>query len=185
MIESIYYAIQKVPKEFSFNKALPNNILEYINNKHGAKIKESLFAWGLLNQLINADLSKVTFLKSNKPILNGLSFSISHSKGYVAIAFCYQPINLGIDIQKIEDKDLNFLGKLSKEFKAQDRNGQYHLWTKREATVKALNLKLLSNDLPKFKGVNNSVLTADGEFSVSIYNDSELNLKEISYEDYI
>ena len=73
----------------------------------------------------------------------------------------------------------------SKEFKAQDRNGQYHLWTKREATVKALNLKLLGNDLPKFKGVNNSVLTADGEFSVSIYNDSELNLKEISYEDYI
>ncbi len=181
MIDLIYYTIKKVPDSFTFKKELPRSILEYISLKHNANLNSSLYAWGLLNERVNADLSKVEFLESGKPTLNGLSFSISHSKGYVAIAYSYSPINLGIDIEKIENKNLDFLSKILKDFENKDKNSQYRLWTKHEATVKALNLNLLK-DTTYFKGFSKTVTTIDGEFSLSIYNDSDLSLKEITYE---
>ena len=181
MIENIYYLFKKVPNKFLFNKALPSNILEHINSKHLTNLNESLYAWNLLNQFSNLDLSKVEFLKSGKPILDGASISISHSKGYVSICYAHFPINLGIDIEKIENRSLNFLGRISKDFINKDINSQYKLWTEHEATAKALNLNLLNNT-PSFKGLTRSILTIDGEFSFSIYNDSDVNLKEITYE---
>lgn len=178
MIDIIYYSIKKVPDTFSLKKALPNNILEYVKNKYLANLNSSLFAWSLLNELSNFDLTKVTFLKSGKPIIDGASFSISHSKGYVAIAFSNSPINLGIDIERIENRNLEFLNRLSNTFTLADNDVKFKLWTEREATVKALNLKLLTETDTVFKGFSKTVTTVDGEFSLSIYYDSEMELME-------
>ncbi len=185
MKDLIYYSIKKVPNNFTFKKALPNNIIEYVKNKHLANLNSSLFAWGLLNQLSSLDLSKVNFLKSGKPTINGASFSISHSKSYVAIAYCYSPIPLGIDIEKIEDRNLDFLSKILKDCEFSDNATKYKLWTEHEATVKALNLNVLKDASTFFKGISITVQTDDGEFSLSIYSDIELNVKEIDFENII
>ncbi len=182
MINNVYYTIQKVTESFSFKKPLPNNIIEYIKNKHSQNLSSSLFAWNLLNEYFNADLSKVNFLKSGKPTLDGVSFSISHSNGYVAIAFCYYPISLGIDIEKIDNRNLDFLTRFSSDLKISDNKTKYKFWTEHEATVKALNLNLLNDTSNLFKGFSNTVQTVDGEFLVSIYNESNLPIKEIRFD---
>lgn len=176
----IYYIIKKTPDYFE-NK-LPNNILEYISNKR-ANNKNSLYAWNLLQKLANANLKDTVFLESGKPIIKGINFSISHSYNYVAIAFTKADAQIGIDVEKIRDKDLTFLSKLSSKFSNKNTPILFRLWTEHESTVKALNLNVLKDFSTPFKGISKTLNTLDGKYSLSIYNDSNLKIEELTYED--
>lgn len=178
---AVYYIVKKTPISFEHN--LPKNIVDYINDKRGENNKDSLYAWNLLQKLTNVDLRSVTFLKSGKPILKGFNFSISHSYNYVAIAFTKADANIGIDLEKIRDKDLTFLSKLASKFSNKDTPILFRLWTEHEATVKALNLSILKDFSTPFKGLSKTLTTFDGEYSLSIYNDSNLKVEELTYED--
>lgn len=178
---AIYYIVKKTP--ISFERNLPKNIVDYINDKRGENNKDSLYAWNLLQKLTKVDLKSVTFLKSGKPILKGLNFSISHSYNYVAIAFTKSNANIGIDLEKIRDKDLSFLSKFSSKFSKKDTATSFRLWTEHESTVKALNLNVFKDFDNNFKGLSKAINTIDGEYSLSIYNDSNLKIEKLTYED--
>lgn len=178
---AIYYIVKKTPISFEHN--LPKNIVDYINDKRGENNKDSLYAWNLLQKLTKVDLKSVTFLESGKPILKGLNFSISHSYNYVAIAFTKSNANIGIDLEKIRDKNLGFLSKLSNKFSNKDTATSFRLWTEHESTIKALNLNVFKDFNNNFKGLSKAINTIDGEYSLSIYNDSNLKIEELTYED--
>ena len=181
MSNAIFYIVKKTPISFEHN--LPKNIVDYINDKRGENNKDSLYAWNLLQKLTNADFKSVTFLKSGKPIIKGLNFSISHSYNYVAIAFTKSNANFGIDLEKIRDKDLSFLSKLASKFSNKDTPILFRLWTEHESTIKALNLNVFKDFDKNFKGLSKAINTIDGEYSLSIYNDSNLKIEELTYED--
>ncbi len=180
-VNAIYYIVKKTP--ISFENKLPNNVVEYVLNKRGENNKDSLYAWNLLQILTNVDLENLSFLESGKPILKGLNFSISHSFNYVAIAFTKVDVQFGIDIEKITNRDLKFLNKLSNKFNVSDTPTLFRLWTEHESTVKALNLNVLKDFSTPFKGISKTLNTLDGNYSLSIYNDSSLTIKELIYED--
>ncbi len=175
----VYYSVKKVPKNFNGENTLPENILKHINNSRKENALESIYAWETLKNLSNFNLKDVEFLQTGKPILKNCSISLSHSKGYVAIAFTSSLTELGIDVEKIQDKSLKFLTKISTKFNSLDTKSQYELWTKHESTVKALNLKLLKDTKEEFFGISKIINTLDGEFSLSIYNKGTI----LNYED--
>ncbi len=174
----IYYLIKKVDANYPFKNALPPSVLEHVKNKRSQNYEESFFAWSLLNEHFN--LEGVSFLESGKPVNESGSFSISHSHGYVGVAFTPLKANLGIDLELIKKRDFKLLKRRFKDLKGEDNEAPLTSWTKREATVKALNLKLFENTISPFKGISKIYSFSDKEFALSIYCDSELEIVEIA-----
>ena len=175
----VYYSVKKVPDSYNGENSLPNNILEHVKSARKANIKDSLYAWQSLKELSKINLEGVSFLKSGKPVHKKYAISISHSKGYVAIAFSNSLTELGIDVEKIENKDLSFLTKISKKFNGKNTEELYNLWTMHEATIKALNLNVFKDNSQVFYGITKTFENLDGKFSLSIYNKGKI----IEYED--
>ena len=166
----VYYKIKSVPLGYDGKNTLPYNILKHIKETRKSNVNDSRYAWQLLQDCSLFNLEEVEFLKTGKPTHKSYSISLSHSKGYVAIAFCSNLTELGIDIEKIQDRDLSFLSKISSKFKGGDNSTLYNLWTEHEATVKALNLKVFKDNDADFYGITKTIENLDGKFSLSIYN---------------
>lgn len=158
-MNKVYYKWLDIDK---IKISLPKDI-----DKH-AQTAESKSAWALLiecyKSVYKEDLPSVTFLKSGKPVIENGYISLSHSKGKVAVAFS-KKINVGVDIELIK-KDypkkiaefINYTG---------EPKGFYSLWTRRESTIKALNLSSLKKGVEgDFSGITTVV---DGEYSLSVY----------------
>ncbi len=172
----VYYLIKQVDNNYNFKKQLPANILEYIKTKHSKNFSESLFAWNILNEHFN--LFEVNFLSSGKPISKNGSFSITHSHGFIAIAFSNYNAPLGIDLELVNEKKTPFLKKFFNNANLSELK-LFNLWTEHEATVKANNLSSLRKCDIEFNGLTKTLSTKNGEFSLSIYHDSELEIIEI------
>ncbi len=172
----IYYSIKKVDKNYIFKKQLNSNILEHIKNSRFKNYDESLFAWNILNEHFN--LESVSFLKSGKPISKNGSLSITHSNGFIAVAFSNNNAPLGIDIELVKENKTPFL----KKFFNCDNLSElelFNLWTEHEATVKANDLNALRKCNLEFNGLTKNVSTKNGVFSLSIYSNCELEIIEI------
>ncbi len=86
-------------------------------------------------------------LQSGKPVFqgdNGLHFNISHSGGYVALAFGKTP--LGVDIECVKRKDLKVAKRFFRQEEYDDLAGKTgaeqpdifcRMWTGKEAVLKA------------------------------------------------
>ncbi len=175
----VYYKVKKIPPFFKNENTLPDIILKHVKKYRTANYFDSIYAWQLLKRLSGFNLNEVTFLPNGKPIIKDLSISISHSKGYVSVAFASFKTELGIDIEKVKDKSLCFLAKISDKFKNKDNKLLYYLWTEHEAKAKALNLNILKDTSESFYGLTKSIKNEDGEFSLSIYNKGKI----VEYED--
>ncbi len=172
----VYYLVKQVDKNYIFKKQLPSNILEHIKNKRFKNYDESLFAWNILNKHFN--LESVSFLKSGKPISKNGSLSITHSNGYVAVAFSNFNTPLGIDLELVKENKATFLKKFFNNENLSNLE-LFNLWTKHEATVKANDLNVLRHSNIEFNGLTKNVSTKNGEFSLSIYSNCKLEIIEI------
>jgi phosphopantetheinyl transferase len=76
-------------------------------------------------------------LKNDKPefINKDISFSISHSKNIILVAFCKN--NIGVDIEYMADRDFKSILKYyHKQLEDSTKEGFYRFWTKYEAEIK-------------------------------------------------
>lgn len=129
------------------------NILEYLSRYHHEKrYNQSLNAWFLLQEVLysdfNIDISrkKIYFTKNNKPYIQGIHFSISHSKDMVCLIVSDHLC--GIDIEAIDDniKHQKLVEKVLTNNEqtiyqnSKDKLGYFvKQWTKKEAYLKCFN----------------------------------------------
>lgn len=83
----------------------------------------------------------ISYLKNGKPVAENLFVSISHSNGRCAV--CVSEREVGIDIEKISDRDFEkivrrFFGEKEKEYYFKNKTPQifYEIWTRKEAYSK-------------------------------------------------
>lgn len=110
-------------------------IFEYVETeKHGHldAAREMLAEMGALN---------VSYLKNGKPVAENCFVSISHSKGKCTV--CISDREVGIDIEKITDKDFEktvnrTFGEKETEYFMKNRCSEvfYEIWTRKEAYSK-------------------------------------------------
>ncbi|MBO5927156.1 MAG: hypothetical protein J6Q38_06370 [Clostridia bacterium] len=173
---TIYYSYQKIPNNYNGENLLPKNVMEHIHSSHKINASSSIYAWELLRKISGIDLSNVKFLPSGKPVILNSSISLSHSDNYVCVAFSKGVFNIGIDVEKINAKKNEFL----KKFFNTDLSLKqlFNLWTKHEATVKALNKSPLTPLHESFLGETKIINDNEGEYSLSIYSEG-YSIKEI------
>jgi len=82
-------------------------------------------------------------------MLNGSSFNISHSGNLVAVAFASQ--NVGLDLERIEERNIDpiidhfhALEKRHIDWSHNKKEAFYHIWTRKEAFIKAKGTGLLN-----------------------------------------
>lgn len=83
----------------------------------------------------------ISYLKNGKPVADNLFVSISHSNGRCAV--CVSEKEIGIDIEKITDRDFEkivrrIFGEKEKEYYFKNKTPQifYEIWTRKEAYSK-------------------------------------------------
>ena len=129
------------------------NVLEYVNRyKNVERFNQSLNAWFLLQEVLlsdfNIDISKknIKLTKNNKPYIDGINFSISHSKQMICLIVSDKLC--GIDIERI-DQTIQ-CDKLSSKVLTDSELKTYNntnnkldyfvkQWTKKEAYLKCYN----------------------------------------------
>ena len=124
------------------------------------KVKEEkFFVWKLLEYAVNLVLGEpisnfdITLDKTGKWLSNGFEFSLSHSKGVVAVAISPNPV--GVDIELIEAPKVNVFEKVLndkqlKEFNLlpESEKIEYFItkWANKESVFKSKNLPCLMAD---------------------------------------
>ena len=189
---------------FNENKVLdlPSFFVNRLNNK---KCKDdivlSYFAYKILLNYLSkfCNITDLTFALNNNGKIycknSDIKFNISHSKNLVAI--CFSNKNVGIDVEKIRNVNINLLNKFHTEEKnsvifEKDVDIQIlGIWTKKEAYLKAEGLgitKPLNSfnvlDLKDNKYVIDTFNVCN-DYVVSIshcsnkYNLNQINIKDL------
>lgn len=110
--------------------------------------KERLVTYCMLRALTNRDDLVIGHNASDKPVLDGYSLSLSHTKGWAAMIISERQLALGIDIEYFSDR----VNKVADRFIRPDEqsdNLEYRLinWSAKESVYKALS----SEDLQYFE----------------------------------
>ncbi len=186
MDKTIFYLIKKVPFSEDFITCLPQELIDYSTKKYTKKnLKSSLYAWHVLLKISGLDFSCIKFLQNGKPIVDGYSISLSHSKDLVFVAYSSQDNNFGIDIEYIDhNKNLDTFKKL-KDFTFNTTYEFYSRWTEREAYLKTLSDKKFKDVNYNFNGITNTVKFDEDEYSFSIYADNNIKFMKVDYENYV
>jgi 4'-phosphopantetheinyl transferase len=97
-----------------------------------------------------AELENISYSENDKPTIDGLHFSITHSGNYVAIAYSLS-IEVGLDIQTFTKVDTNLFKKWFNEVEWNDilanENPQlqfFNYWVAKESILKLKDLTLAS-----------------------------------------
>ena len=141
------------------------NILEYLKRyKNIERNNQSLHAWFLLQEVLLQDYSidisqkQIKLTKNAKPMIDGISFSISHSHDLVCLIVSNH--QCGIDIEKIDQTIKH--DKLASKVLTDDEFSKYQnttdkldyfvkQWTKKEAYLKCFNDGITSINSLKIK----------------------------------
>ncbi|MCR5350622.1 MAG: hypothetical protein K6E20_06500 [Acholeplasmatales bacterium] len=139
---------------------LPSNILDHTNQyKNDSKREISMMMYYLLGiklRNIGFSLENLYFF-NNKPLIDGINISLSHTDSYIAIMISDE--KCGIDIEKIITKNVNKLSELickndyDKYLNSIDKNLYLtQRWTSLEAQYKCNNEKgffdMFSDEFP-------------------------------------
>lgn len=94
-----------------------------------------------LDELIKMGAERIDYLENGKPVAPNVFVSISHSCGKCAV--CVSEFPVGIDIEKIRDRDFEktverTFGEKEKEYyyRAKSPAAFYEIWTRKEAHAK-------------------------------------------------
>jgi 4'-phosphopantetheinyl transferase len=97
-----------------------------------------------------AELENISYSENDKPTIDGLHFSITHSGNYVAIAYSLS-IEVGLDIQTFTKVDTNLFKKWFNEVEWNDivsnedpKHQFYNYWVAKECILKLKDLTLAS-----------------------------------------
>ena len=127
--------------------------------------KRCILAWILLIDLIgDFDENDVYFNEHEKPYIKSKPFfNISHSGEYVAVVV--NETEVGIDIQKIEEKNLKLIRQFEPEeqeyIKKEDNVNRFHImWSIKEAALKCYG-RGLSLAFNKVKVIDDSTLKVE------------------------
>ncbi len=111
-------------------------------------VGRNLIRLGLEQLGMESQFSKMQFSENEKPFLDGVHFNISHTGGLVVCAFSKE-IEIGIDIEKVETKDLNNFDSFFTDNEWELINASenplhsfYQLWVKKESAIKLLGMSL-------------------------------------------
>ena len=96
---------------------------------------------GLLNTLPNE--IHLSYNEYGKPFIEGVYFSISHSRDLVAIAISSRTV--GIDLEYMIERDYEKISRRIFQDIIVDRDTFYKAWTAREAVVKCEGVSVLSD----------------------------------------
>lgn len=102
--------------------------------------RQSVLVWKLLNFCLNSFfcIKKPAFSFNNgvwELVDNNYFFSLSHSKNFVIVAI--SDINVGVDVEKYDDKILKLKGKLDYQGSSDAVSFLTLEWTKKESLFKA------------------------------------------------
>lgn len=93
------------------------------------------------DELEGLGAKNISYLKNGKPVAENLFVSISHSKGKCAV--CVSEREVGIDIEKISDRDFEKIARKTfsekeREYYFNSKSPQmfYEIWTRKEAYSK-------------------------------------------------
>ena len=121
----------------------PKRYLKASNYKSKEDFKRCILGYVLLIKLLGDFLEEdVYYNEFNKPfIVDKPYFNISHSGDYVAVVIDNNPV--GIDIQKMEEKNLKLSKCFSKEeqeyINEKDSINRFHeIWSIKESAIKAI-----------------------------------------------
>lgn len=157
---------------------LPQKLKLYVDNKKSEKgMAETLGCLYLLNHALigtGYSLSDLYYDENGKPKIDGIYFSLAHSKGFCVCAVGEREI--GIDIEKIEPKprlSLRLFGEKEREYAAKSYENFYEIWTKKESAA-----KLSGGGIKDFKNID--VFSKKYKFSVETIGDFIITLCELN-----
>ena len=150
--------ISQIPQDITIEDVYPPERAEYISNASLDKVKhERYYVWKLLEYALNRSLGvnmkdiKFKHEKSGKWTANGVNFSLSHSKGFVACAVSNNEVGIDIEneeefLRKHNDKQIKAMFKrcVSKKEEVPSCISAIDfmlMWTKKESIFKASNSK--------------------------------------------
>jgi 4'-phosphopantetheinyl transferase len=148
---------------------------------------------------------KMDYNENGKPFVNGLSFSVSHSKHLLVLAFVNKGV-IGVDVERVNskksylaiakryfhEKEYKYLQKLQERDVTLATNVFFQLWTAKEALCKAqggrlwyyLNENYLTQTnkiTAKFKGLNITHINEIDNFSLCLAYESATQNVNIIY----
>ena len=180
-MQKVYYIIKKFNDEKT-EYDLPTAVIEHCKSRHsGNAFKISLFAYNLLFDAYSTVYKKaltLDFLPSNKPISNGASVSVSHSKNVVAVCFVDGQENIGVDVQEVKGEFSGNLKKLLNDGVNTVVN-DYVSWCKREAYIKANDLSMLTKKKIEFKGVTKTLELNGTYYAFALHCNNVVDFVEV------
>ena len=103
----LYYLIESECTEQAVEigkTVFPESILDRVMKKKGKSRERSALAYLLLRYCLKKEgkgelFNQIKFTKLGKPYVNGVEFSLTHTKGMLACAVSKNPV--GVDVEKI------------------------------------------------------------------------------------
>lgn len=132
---------------------LPVNVLNHIEKyKQEIDYTNSLIAWHILKKQLKEDFNEtlniVKFNEYGKPLIENLSFNISHSNNIIVVGISNKTIGIDIEMEKTinQEEKIKQLLNLNSSY-----NSLIEEWTKYEATIKYYGLAIFKKvTIPQF-----------------------------------
>ena len=131
------------------------------------RLKQYLASRILLNKN-NIDINNIHYNENGKPFVDNIKFSISHCDKYVVVVFSGK--NIGIDIEKVKDYNHNILKILKLKENTISNRKFFVEYTRREALIKMLGLKLSDMNIDYDSCRYKSFIVNDYVISICISN---------------
>lgn len=123
---------------------LPKDVLTYLESKkNNPKLYQSKIAWYYLCKALSEDLNynldqlEFNLINHQKPLIEGINFSISHSNNIIVFCIGDDPCSIDVELQKA--RDYSRLSKVSADFSENSINPQtefYKMWCVKECSIK-------------------------------------------------
>ena len=145
----VYYAVRKIEENIDYDKSLFSDVV----NQHIKRYKtpesfnQSYQTWRLLDQVTKKAFNTrvkdldISYSMRGKPVCKQYHISLSHIKGYVAVAVSEQ--ECGIDIEQIiERQNIQKIANMLWGGDCKNLKEFYELWTHSEAAAKILDIPI-------------------------------------------
>ena len=196
----LYYLIENtnIEQAVEIGKTVfPKSVLDRVMKKNGKSRERSALAYLLLRYCLKKEgkgelFNQIKFTKLGKPYVDGVEFSLTHTKGMLACAVSNNPV--GVDIERIrkvpesavkkfidDDKYNLFINSVDKDYLSIREWVIKEAWLKEMGTGVSKRLKsvvpsLISDNVWKIEG-HKIAIFREGEFVLGISSKSGIPTK--------